>query len=378
MNHDTRRQARWAGHLHAGLQRLGRGKLTVLSDEIGRLGAQLERVRQLRLRLMTCLERGWQAAARDVRRELDYTLGDIDRATTQCDQLLRRNESTAPTPRFVFDELRQLHDEFDEIKFDAEHAMLSVTTEPITLEGIRLGRFEIRLELGGHSDADPASFLRIVALEPNPASCDSTVTHPHVRDERICLGEAAAPIQQALADGRVCDLFILVRSVLQTYNADSPFISLAKWDGRPCHDCGYSMDDEESYWCEGCEHDFCDQCVSCCRSCDQSYCKNCLRDCAICGNAHCEACLRRCRACEESVCAECLKEDVCTTCQEDKEHEDASNDQGSDSKAAQGGGNEDDPSDGNGNDQSAGRVDNGEARRVEGDDQVAVAEAATA
>jgi hypothetical protein len=213
--------------------------------------------------------------ARDSRRELDYGLGDIERATTQCDQLLRRSEPKSISPRFLFAELRQLQEEFDDVKLDAAHTTLSVTTEPITLEEIALGRFEIRLELGGNPDAEPASFLRIVALEPNPASCDSTVTHPHVKDERLCTGEAATPIQQALTDGRVCDLFLLIRSVLQTYNADSPFISLAKWDGRSCHDCGYTMDDEESNWCDGCENDFCSECFS--------YCRGCLSDCAMCG-----------------------------------------------------------------------------------------------
>jgi hypothetical protein len=190
MNDDTRRLARWAGHLHTGLQRLGRGKLTVLTDEVGRLGAHLDRIRQLRMRLLTCVERNWTAAARDTQRELEYALADIERGTIQCDHLLRRRETPSIPPRLVFDELRQLHDEFEDLKFDAAHATLSVTTDRISLEGIALGRFEIRLELGGQRDTDPASWLRIVALEPNPASCDSTVTHPHVRDERICLGEA--------------------------------------------------------------------------------------------------------------------------------------------------------------------------------------------
>jgi hypothetical protein len=385
MNHDTRRLARWAGHLHAGLQRLGRGKLTVLTEEVGRLGGHLDRIRQLRARLLICVERNWTAAARDTQRELEYALSDIERGMTQCDQLLRRRETAPIAPRLIFDELRQLHDEFDEIKFDGAHSTLCATTEPIALEGVALGRFEIRLELRTCADADPVSFLRIVALEPNPASSDSTVTHPHVRDERICLGEAAAPVQQVLTEGRLCDLFLLIRSLLQTYNADSPFISLSKWDGRPCHDCGFSMDSEESYWCEGCENDVCDQCTSCCRSCDQSYCRNCLRDCAICGNARCEACLRRCRGCEEQVCGDCMTEELCSTCHDEKETKDANDDQESVRQPieAKGGseqpiGESGDPSTGNDNSEGTGIDDGGEASSIEGEERIPVAEAAAA
>ena len=55
---------------------------------------------------------------------------------------------------------------------------------------------------------------RVVALDPHPAGSDESVTHPHVRDEQLCAGDAAAAIRSALAGGRICDFFLLVRSVL--------------------------------------------------------------------------------------------------------------------------------------------------------------------
>ena len=63
----------------------------------------------------------------------------------------------------------------------------------------------------------------MIALDPHPAALNDAVTHPHVSDERLCTGDAGAAIQAALAAGRVFDFFTLVRSVLVTYNPESPY-----------------------------------------------------------------------------------------------------------------------------------------------------------
>ena len=70
-----------------------------------------------------------------------------------------------------------------------------VTTEPIELEGIALGRFEIRFNWLTVADERP---YRVVALDPNPASRSADTTHPHVQYERLCEGDGARAIHQAL------------------------------------------------------------------------------------------------------------------------------------------------------------------------------------
>ncbi len=70
--------------------------------------------------------------------------------------------------------------------------------------------------------------FEIIALDPNPASRrQDCLTHPHVKDEVVLRRQRRKSlINKALEDGRLADAFILVRSVLVTYNADSPHVSL--------------------------------------------------------------------------------------------------------------------------------------------------------
>ena len=44
----------------------------------------------------------------------------------------------------------------------------------------------------------------------------------------------------------VADAFLIVRSVLTTYNADSPFVPLTAWDGFNCSNCGRRGDSGEA------------------------------------------------------------------------------------------------------------------------------------
>ncbi len=41
-------------------------------------------------------------------------------------------------------------------------------------------------------------------------------------------------IRTALEQGRLCDFFSLVRSILNTYSPDSPYVSLYDWCGVAC------------------------------------------------------------------------------------------------------------------------------------------------
>jgi len=164
------------------------------------------------------------------------------------------------------------------------------TTEAIALRGVELGPFAI--ELHWEARCEPGSRFEIVALEPNPAAGGKgAVTHPHVRDRHLCAGDAAAPIRRALDDGRIADAFVLVRSVLRTYNPSSPYTPLEDWGGSPCRECGRSAAGDERFCCEGCDADFCESCTRGCARCDSPRCSGCLDPCALCRQECCSSCL---------------------------------------------------------------------------------------
>ena len=71
----------------------------------------------------------------------------------------------------------------------------------------------------------------------------------------------------ALAGGRICDFFLLVRSVLTCYNPDSAYVSLDNWHGVSCYECGYTTCPDDLSYCTTCDRDFCSDCASYCRRC---------------------------------------------------------------------------------------------------------------
>lgn len=303
---------------------LGRRRQLHRLNEVDRLailvrkGSQLPRLQAL---LETCIRRNWFSAGARLRRRIQLVLRDIELEVSELAGQFARPSGVPLSCDFIFGELRQLSAEFGDVKIDRLACTVTVTTEPITLEGIPLGRFEIRLLVTDMEGGDPARCLRIVALDPNPAACADDVTHPHVQGEHLCTGDATLPMRAAIQDGRICDLLLLVRSVLTTYNADSPFIRLAQWDGRPCADCDHILGDEENHYCDGCDRDYCESCISWCRRCDVSRCRACLGSCAICDESCCYGCLVNCSACGLACCEECLIDGCCNPCLEHQKEE---------------------------------------------------------
>lgn len=236
-------------------------------------------------------------------------------------------------------ELRQLEDEFDELQVNRKAQSLSVMTEPITLKDIQLGRFEIVFVWNRIGTITGVRCFDCRALDPNPPIGKESTTHPHVRDDELCAGDAARPIEDALRDGRLADAFMLIRSVLTTYNSRSPYVSLEDWEGISCGDCGDSIDQDESSSCEGCFITLCDSCRTSCVNCSDTRCPDCLSSCETCHDRVCPGCLEtindqsRCSDCV-GTCAECqttvFKEDLsaemnlCPTCSESLETHDDS------------------------------------------------------
>ena len=295
----------------------------------GLVTESLEEVLKIRRRFAWADERRMQVAKTS---QFDQLVRLLRGLSCQIDSIQARLAEVQQDPKQLtvaetLAELTQLETEFDQqVVFELGNQTLSVTTEPIELEGVFLGAFTIQLKLARLRDTSHSRCYSVIADEPNPASGNDHVTHPHVSHDEMCEGDAGTPIRAALAQGRLCDFFILVRSVLQTYNPESPYIRLDEWDGTPCHDCGTSMCSDETYFCEVCEHDFCSDCMSSCHVCGESSCRECLETCPSCDEHVCDRCLTTCDKCGKSMCKNCLEkcpacgnkvcDDCLTTCED--------------------------------------------------------------
>ncbi|MEX0671082.1 MAG: hypothetical protein WD060_11565 [Pirellulales bacterium] len=276
-------------------------------------------VRQLRRAQL----RGWHLAADELRTNLRYELISIQSALAVIVAELPSplGVATAATSGDLYEDLVALADEFPDLHFDRQAARLSVTTEPITLEGQYLGPFEIRLDWRGESRGDTPTY-RVVALDPHPAESREGVTHPHVMDEVLCEGDGRLAIRGALAQGRLLDFFTIVANLLRTYNSASPFVELAVWHGSSCSDCGALVDDEECFTCQACHDSVCDGCEVVCSGCESCYCTGCTAACPDCDENYCRGCLDRCRGCRTARCKSCLDDhERCPNCHEEDESE---------------------------------------------------------
>ena len=267
-------------------------------------------------RLVKAVQRGWFGAARRIVCGGRCERETIHRSWEEYARVLEEFEGAnqaAYRPAELLAELEELAGEFQTLEWDDEH--LWVTTEPISLEGVQLGPFEIRLRLDRVGTPAGSHVFEIVALDPNPASSSEDVTHPHVSESCLCPGDAAAPIQLALEQARLTDFFQLVRSVLTTYNPHSAYVKLEEWDGMQCYECDACVSSDYACYCEGCEHDYCGDCSSSCGRCDAGLCCGCLDQCRGCGNRFCGSCLVACTRCRaQEFCESCLEEGLCESC----------------------------------------------------------------
>jgi hypothetical protein len=223
-------------------------------------------------------------------------------------QLLDRIELptlSVPSERSLVDELRQIEADFGELTIDWNGKAICAATEPITLEAIYLGPFALRFFWERLEEAVDHYCFDVVALDPQPSALNEDVTHPHVKNNKVCPGDAAKPLERALDQGRLADAFCLMRSLLLTYNPRSPHVPLKGWAGTPCHDCDCSVAADELSCCLGCGNDYCDECLSMCRACRHTRCSGCLEDCAVCQQECCGNCLTRTAVSRRHCCPAC-------------------------------------------------------------------------
>jgi hypothetical protein len=248
-----------------------------------------------------------------LRAQLLQRLQEVRDAIAGLARQLEEPRPGAPSLSLFVAELQGLKEEFGDLHIDWKEKFLGVTTEPITLRDVELGPFSIQLPWASlaHNKCEARCF-HVVALEPNPAASNDLVTHPHVKNQRLCPGDAAAPLQKALQEGRISDAFILIRSVLQHYNSGSPHVRLEDWFGSECHDCGSPVGDEERYYCEVCGYDYCEDCVADCSTCSVTRCRNCLTACEVCEDYFCSGCLRSSAHSGRDCCENCIA--ACARC----------------------------------------------------------------
>jgi len=293
-----------------------------MSDEIGKVTTGLGELQAVQRRLSHCSKRGWHAAAKSLAEQTQRILAYLPYSATDAKWALDGFRTGVPSLREIYEELRQTEAEFGELKLNCETQDIAVVTDPIELEGVFLGDFEIRLHTASIGEAKLHTALSIVALDPHPAASNRHVTHPHVSDEQLCAGDGRTAIQATLSGGRICDFFTLVRSVLDTYNPDSPYVPLADWGGVICADCGYASGEDAARYCTVCDRDFCDECIDFCRRCEENVCRTCLEDCPACEETFCPGCMTECPKCHRRICRKCLEENLCLCVEENKETDD--------------------------------------------------------
>ncbi len=263
--------------------------------------------------------RSWSLAASELSQELSQAISHLQHELASIQQQVPFQNTVArrATTREIYEDLVALDEEFAELDYDISSCQLSITTEPIVLEGVYLGPFEIRWYWGQTTRNEEPSY-RVIAKDPHPAESRENVTHPHVLDERLCEGDGRHAIRRARTEGRLLDFFTLIANVLRTYNPASPFVELALWSGSDCSDCGGLVDEDCSYVCHQCSETICSDCDIRCIDCEESFCSGCLGSCAVCEERVCRDCRKKCQSCHRHICPNCLNEqERCTHCDED-------------------------------------------------------------
>ena len=327
MIHDTKSMFRAAVLIHEHLA--GRD---ALANSIRLPEYTWQQIQRLQRQALLARQRGWHLANKVLYGEL---VGSLQRFQYELNKSLGKVATHRPfrkssSPADIFRDLRALRREFDDVEIDIEEQEISVTTDPIVLEHIDFGRFDIRLawkEIG--SVKQP---YRVVALDPRPAARNESVTHPHVQDECLCEGDGRAAVASALADSRIYDFFTLVSQILHTYGRGSAFVEIDRWDGAVCEECGDTMDEDERYCCQYCDSTLCSSCAVSCNGCQNSYCSECRRSCAACGEDYCSSCLAVCRRCRKRFCNACVTEGLCPSCHSQTHEEDQDDDSCDDSQ----------------------------------------------
>ena len=302
------------------LTQLHQNLITDITTAPSQIDSFFEHIQHQRRLLRRCIGESRFISALVIKGRLEKLLGEMHNEIESAKWAFSRPLPVLPTVVDIVRDLDHLRDEFDPWQYHAEKHALCVTTMPITLEDVYLGRFEVQLFLLDLPRCRSSQIYSVTALDPNPAESAEHVTHPHVNDGALCAGDATSAIGAALESGRLLDFFQIINSVLHTYNPESPYVSLDDWNGCPCGDCGHLMHEDDRYTCEICEDCFCESCVSHCRCCDCSICLEHIGTCPQCEESVCRDCMTGCDRCESTCCNDCQDDGLCPACTESMEY----------------------------------------------------------
>jgi hypothetical protein len=267
---------------------------------------------------------GFSRAARRLLADLGVHAERLHRQLNMLASELRQSAArpTFPSIAEICRDLAALEREFDEAGYDSKTGRLWVCTGNIELRGVNLGPFRIELHW---SQQDGIGRYRVMALKPHPSGEDEGVSHPHVKNYRLCEGEGHAAIRAALAQGRLYDFFLLVGQVLETYSPGNAYVELDQWHGQSCSDCGTNVSDHAMCGCDACEAILCGDCQLSCSQCNDELCTSCMSSCVCCQSDCCRACWAACAKCAGKCCASCLENAQCTECRAQEDTEDDHN-----------------------------------------------------
>ncbi len=281
-----------------------------------------------------CLKHGYKLAANRISDHINIIVDRIcDEALAIKNQLKKLQiieEEYGISLKNLIEDLKYLNQSYPSVEFKGN--MLTVKTNEIELEDIILGKFMICVNLS-RSLTRTEEFLTIKAETPNPSSSSESITHPHVDNEMLCVGEGYCLLKDAISQGRIEDFFKIVDSILHTYNESSAYVGLNEWEGKLCYMCDALA--EDTFNCCMCSTDMCERCSFICETCEQVYCESCfdcsscslceytecsgcaennMHCCETCGNNICDGCVKKCKICELMVCENCTTN--CEACDE--------------------------------------------------------------
>ena len=300
--------------LRLALRIYGRVESATQSSSLTLPEYEWERLLKLGRSLELSRVRGWRSAFPRLRREYARRVQTLVHHVQANAQTLNEEMERRPiaSVRDILADLIALRSEFNGLEIDLKAGTFAVVTEAIALEWVELGRFRIVVALDCLGEASP---YEIVALDPNPAAESSETVHPHVQGEALCEGEGRVAIRRASEQGRVYDLCVLVRQILETYNPGSAYVPLSRWSNCPCEDCGTRVGSDDLTFCRRCESDLCRDCAMACGGCQESVCDSCRARCQGCHSTFCDQCFQPCDDCGDPFCSECLEGGRCPSCQ---------------------------------------------------------------
>jgi len=176
---DKKRLVQVAGRVLESLTKLRHSRYLELMRRLTTSVGQLQELAAESRKMGISVTRSWFSAADRCCSQTTRLLGDISYSISQVKQFTEGPQEKTPKLSLLVDELYQLQEEFGSIDFDKGKDSICIITDPITLDGVPLGPFKIQLGLDKLGELYNDRPYRVITLNPNPASTDNSVTHPH-------------------------------------------------------------------------------------------------------------------------------------------------------------------------------------------------------